>query len=42
MDAFIAFLNLSIDVFKYLENIAKKTSSFLGEIFLASKILISR
>ena len=36
------FLNLSIDILKYLGNIAKKTSSFLGEIFLASKILISR
>ena len=30
------------DILKYLGNIAKKTSSFLGEIFLASKILISR
>ena len=37
-----SFLSLSIDILKYLGNIAKKTSSFLGEIFLASKILISR
>ena len=37
-----AYLNLSIDFLKYLGNIAKKTSSFLSEIFLASMILISR
>ena len=36
------FLNLSINILKYLGNIAKKTSSFLGEIVLASKILISQ